>query len=83
VAGSPAGIKRSPESMRPSLLKSSKPLYLYDEVKKELIYTSDSQTKMGEAIGITKASFEFLYKRKYLILRSVYFFFLLRYTGFL
>jgi hypothetical protein len=54
VAGSPAGLKRTPESMLPSILKSSKPLYLYDEVNKELIHTSNSQINMCKALGITE-----------------------------
>lgn len=34
VAGSPAGIKRTAESMLPSFTKNSKPVYLYDNLKK-------------------------------------------------
>ena len=38
VAGSPAGDKRSLESILPSIKKNRKPIYLYDEINKELIY---------------------------------------------
>lgn len=34
VAGSPAGIKRTVESMLPSFTKNSKPVYLYDNFSK-------------------------------------------------
>jgi len=48
VAGSPAGLKRTPESMLPSLIKSSKATYLYDIKNKELIYISKTRGELAE-----------------------------------
>lgn len=42
--------------MRPSFEKNSKSLYLYNEVTKELIYVSTSQTEMGQALGISPSN---------------------------
>lgn len=56
MAGSPAGIKRSPKSMLPSLLKSSKPIYLYDTVSKQLIYIFDSHMNMAKGLAITNSN---------------------------
>ena len=56
VAGSPAGLKRSPESMFPSLLKTSKSVYLYDDVAKELIYISPSRSDLGRVIDCDPSS---------------------------
>ena len=53
VAGSPAGLKRTAQSMLPSFTKNSKPVYLYDNLKKELIYTSKSLTELAGILKIT------------------------------
>lgn len=50
VAGSPAGLKRTPESMLPSFIKSSKPTYLYDIKNKELVYISKTRSELCELI---------------------------------
>lgn len=51
VAGSPAGLKRTPESMVNNFLINSKPLF--DTVNQELIYKTPSQNKFGLALGIS------------------------------
>ena len=51
VAGSPAGNKRSLESILPSIKKNSKPIYLYDEINKELIYKADSRINLSKVIN--------------------------------
>lgn len=54
VAGSPAGLKRSKESMLPSLLKTSKSIYFYDTISKELIFISKSQGSIARLLGHLK-----------------------------
>lgn len=76
MAGSPAGLKRTSESMLPSLLKSSKPLYLYDEENKELIYISESQAKMCKSLGITDKNIGKYIKESSLYLARFIFFFI-------
>lgn len=50
VAGSPAGNKRSLESMLPSFIKNRKLTYLYDNLNKELIYISESRSEFAKAM---------------------------------
>ncbi|GAA5133768.1 hypothetical protein GCM10023339_69810 [Alloalcanivorax gelatiniphagus] len=50
VAGSPAGLKRTPESMLPSFIKSSKVTYLYDQKNKELVYASQTRGELAELV---------------------------------
>jgi hypothetical protein len=64
VAGSPAGLKRTAESMLPSILKCSKPIYLYDEINKQLIFKTDSKVDMGKAVGVSSASNLSFYKTR-------------------
>nr|AMX22271.1 NADH dehydrogenase subunit 3 [Cryphonectria parasitica] len=52
VAGSPAGLKRTPESMLPSFIKSSKATYFYDIKNKELLYISQTRGELWELIPI-------------------------------
>lgn len=52
VAGSPAGLKRTQESMLPSLLKTSKVPYVYDNKAKKLIYSSKSLTKLAQLLNL-------------------------------
>lgn len=59
--------------MLPSFTKSSKPLYLYDEKTKELLYISASQTDMGKAIGITASNFSSYTKKNILYLNRFIF----------
>lgn len=54
VAGSPAGLKRTPESMLPSFIKNTKATYFYDTQNKELIFISKSR---GELAGLTPVGY--------------------------
>lgn len=52
VAGSPAGLKRTPESMLPSFIKNSKATYFYDTQNKELLFISKSRSELASLIPI-------------------------------
>jgi len=53
VAGSPAGLKRTPESMVNKFGINSKPLLFMYDVNQELIYKTPSKNKFGLALGIS------------------------------
>ena len=57
VAGSPAGIKRSPESMLPSFTKNRRSVYIYDELNKTLICESNNRRLLSEEVGIGYSNF--------------------------
>ncbi|KAM3066763.1 hypothetical protein ACMFMG_011919 [Clarireedia jacksonii] len=52
----PAGIKRTPESMINNFIVNSKPLFMYDTVNQELIYKASSQNKFGIVLGINASN---------------------------
>lgn len=62
VVGSAAGNKRSLESMLPSLLKNRKPIHLYDQINKELIYIAESRSSLAKIINYNTSNIVRLFK---------------------
>lgn len=56
VAGSPAGLTRTFESMLPSFLKNSKMTYFIDNETKKIIYKTDSRTELAYAINVDRSN---------------------------
>jgi hypothetical protein len=62
VVGSAAGNKRSLESILPSIIKNSKPIYLYDQINKELIYIAESRVSLAKFINYNSSNIVRLFK---------------------
>lgn len=73
VAGSPAGLKRSPESMEANLLKTSKVTYVYDKKTKKLIFSSSSLTKLAKLLNIELGNLSKLVTKNTLYLNRIIF----------
>ena len=52
VAGSPAGLKRSPGSMLPSLMKNYRATYMYDSKTNKLLFIANSRSELAKSIGL-------------------------------
>jgi group I intron endonuclease len=52
VAASPAGLKRSPGSMLPSLIKNYRATYMYDSKTNKLLFIANSRSGLVKSIGL-------------------------------
>lgn len=68
VAGSPAGLKRSPESMLPSLVKNSRATYVYDNKANKLIFVANSRSDLTKVMGLDLRNLSRILKEKSLYL---------------
>lgn len=68
VAGSPAGLKRNPESMLPSLVKNSKATYVYDNKANKLIFVAKSRSDLTKFMGLDLRNLSRILKTKSLYL---------------
>lgn len=68
VAGSPAGLKRSPESMLPSLVKNSKATYVYDNKANKLIFVANSRSDLTKIMSLDLRNLSRILKEKSLYL---------------
>ena len=68
VAGSPAGLKRSPESMLPSLVKNSKATYVYDNKANKLIFVANSRSDLTKFMDLDLRNLSRILKEKSLYL---------------
>lgn len=73
VAGSPAGLKRTKESMMASLLKNSKVTYVYHNKAKKLIFSSSSITKLAQNLNMDLGNLSRLINKNLLYLDRIIF----------
>lgn len=73
VAGSPAGLRRTRESMESNNLKTSKVTYVYDNKTKKLIYISTSLSKLANLLDIELGNLSKLITKNSLYLNRIIF----------